>query len=470
MLYPGAFRGQRQVNPFLPGAQAPRGFQKPPIPRESWRRSSGVGPYVSMFSGDDVQDSGQRAAMGGQFEVLERLTQNRGSSGTSAHSEGLGTGSTSRPPQPQPTMSGHAAMHGSHTSIHPPLSAPSTANDTTHVLGPTYGVVQAPAHQKADADRASQFSGQPQLANFGSGKRPSIEPDHAANRFQVVEPNGRKVSGPNDSGTTTGKAWRESMVQGGRIDSSAPPLDRLEAIGTQVSGDKQKPDPRRDNYVSDLRRLIESLPKDGVAQNFSSLDFYQFGKTLGEGAYGKVKLGLQLITGEKVAIKMFERSKIADPSARRRVSREIRILKALQHPRIVRLFEVVESSTRKHVIMEYASGGDLCHYVREKKRLSEAEAGRLFVQALDALNYCHRRGVVHRFAHSAHAWVAHHHLPFICCVCVCVGWSQRPSFQNVPSSSHWKSMITKVIGAQGREAGQSSSGCCGQCEAGGLWL
>jgi serine/threonine protein kinase len=103
-----------------------------------------------------------------------------------------------------------------------------------------------------------------------------------------------------------------------------------------------------------------------------------------------------MLTGEKVAIKMFESSKIADPNAKKRVAREIRILKALQHPRIVRLFEVVESPTRKHVVMEYACGGDLCHYVREKKKLAENESARLFVQITDALNYCHRRGVVHR--------------------------------------------------------------------------
>jgi 5'-AMP-activated protein kinase catalytic alpha subunit len=56
---------------------------------------------------------------------------------------------------------------------------------------------------------------------------------------------------------------------------------------------------------------------------------------LGEGTFGKVKLGKHIITGEKVAIKILEKSKISDIADVERVSREIHILKIVKHPHVV---------------------------------------------------------------------------------------------------------------------------------------
>mmetsp|Transcript_18582 Transcript_18582/g.45657 ORF Transcript_18582/g.45657 Transcript_18582/m.45657 type:complete len:365 (+) Transcript_18582:6-1100(+) len=148
--------------------------------------------------------------------------------------------------------------------------------------------------------------------------------------------------------------------------------------------------------TAQLKKLIEGLSGDAVTQPFSSFDFYVMGKTLGEGAYGKVKLASHVLTHEKVAVKTFERAKLTEPHARKRVAREIRILKALCHPNIIRLFEVVEHPSRKLLMMQYSSGGDLCRYVREHRRLSEQESCRLFCQIVEGLRYCHDSGIVHR--------------------------------------------------------------------------
>ncbi len=124
--------------------------------------------------------------------------------------------------------------------------------------------------------------------------------------------------------------------------------------------------------MEQLRRMIGTLREDTVVQPFSSMDFYSFGKTLGQGAYGKVKLGAHLLTGEKVAVKTFEKSKLTEAHARKRVSREIRILKALSHPNIIKLYEVVDVPLRKYLIMQYSSGGDLCRYVRSAAAAADA--------------------------------------------------------------------------------------------------
>jgi 5'-AMP-activated protein kinase catalytic alpha subunit len=67
----------------------------------------------------------------------------------------------------------------------------------------------------------------------------------------------------------------------------------------------------------------------------SLLGNYILQKTIGEGTFGKVKLGIHTLTGEKVAIKILEKELITDVSDVERVSREIHILKIIRHPNII---------------------------------------------------------------------------------------------------------------------------------------
>lgn len=66
-----------------------------------------------------------------------------------------------------------------------------------------------------------------------------------------------------------------------------------------------------------------------------SIGNYIISKTLGEGTFGKVKLGTHTLTGEKVAVKVLEKSRIQDVSDIERVTREIHILKLIRHPNII---------------------------------------------------------------------------------------------------------------------------------------
>ena len=64
-------------------------------------------------------------------------------------------------------------------------------------------------------------------------------------------------------------------------------------------------------------------------------------KTLGEGTFGKVKLGTHILTGGKVAVKILEKDRIIDVADVERVSREIHILKQIRHPNIIQLYEII---------------------------------------------------------------------------------------------------------------------------------
>ena len=67
---------------------------------------------------------------------------------------------------------------------------------------------------------------------------------------------------------------------------------------------------------------------------------YILGKTIGEGTFGKVKLGTHTLTEEKLAVKILEKERIKDVADVERVAREIHILKLIRHPNIIQLYEV----------------------------------------------------------------------------------------------------------------------------------
>ena len=123
---------------------------------------------------------------------------------------------------------------------------------------------------------------------------------------------------------------------------------------------------------------------------------YRLGNTLGVGSFGKVKLAVHVPTGKKVAVKILNRQKIHHQQMEEKLKREIKILKACLHPHIIRLYEVIETSTDVFVVTEYSSGGELFDYIVERGRLAEAEARRFFQQIVSGVEYCHKHMIAHR--------------------------------------------------------------------------
>ncbi|XP_004464808.2 NUAK family SNF1-like kinase 2 [Dasypus novemcinctus] len=122
---------------------------------------------------------------------------------------------------------------------------------------------------------------------------------------------------------------------------------------------------------------------------------YEFLETLGKGTYGKVKKARES-SGRLVAIKSIRKDRIKDEQDLMHIRREIEIMSSLNHPHIIAIHEVFESSSKIVIVMEYASRGDLYDYISERPRLSEREARHFFRQIISAVYYCHQNGVVHR--------------------------------------------------------------------------
>ncbi|XP_061358095.1 SNF1-related protein kinase catalytic subunit alpha KIN10-like [Gastrolobium bilobum] len=123
---------------------------------------------------------------------------------------------------------------------------------------------------------------------------------------------------------------------------------------------------------------------------------YKLGKTLGIGAFGKVKIAEHVLTGHKVAIKILNRRKIKNMEMEEKVRREIKILRLFMHHHVIRLYEVVETPADIYVVTEYVKSGELFDYIVEKGRLHEDEARNFFQQIISGVEYCHRNMVVHR--------------------------------------------------------------------------
>lgn len=130
--------------------------------------------------------------------------------------------------------------------------------------------------------------------------------------------------------------------------------------------------------------------------NGNKIGNYVLGKTIGKGTFGKVKLGIHTPTGEKVAIKVLEKSRIKDSSDVERVSREIRILKLVNHPNVVKLYEIIETSKTIFLIMEFVPCGELFDYIVARSKLTEEQAAHFYQQILSGLEYLHKMNVIHR--------------------------------------------------------------------------
>ncbi|KAL1845307.1 hypothetical protein VTK73DRAFT_702 [Phialemonium thermophilum] len=124
---------------------------------------------------------------------------------------------------------------------------------------------------------------------------------------------------------------------------------------------------------------------------------YILGNTIGEGEFGKVKLGWKQEGGVQVAIKLIKKDQLgSNPTRMAKIMREVAILKQLTHPNIVRLHKMEESERHYGIILEYASGGELFDYILNHRYLKDNAARRLFAQLVSGVGYLHKQGIVHR--------------------------------------------------------------------------
>ena len=129
--------------------------------------------------------------------------------------------------------------------------------------------------------------------------------------------------------------------------------------------------------------------------NHYIINEYAIKETIGKGAFSKVKLGINKMTGEKVAIKILDKKKIKMNSENKRIQRELNILKKLSHINIVKVIQIKEDMDNIYIIMDYIEN-NLFYFILNNKYLSESESSFYFYQLISGLDYIHSQGIVHR--------------------------------------------------------------------------
>ena len=144
------------------------------------------------------------------------------------------------------------------------------------------------------------------------------------------------------------------------------------------------------NYISKYYDQNKKYPN-------TSLQFYKYGRLIGQGAFGKVNLGLNILTGRIVAVKSFDKnnSELTGDNMKK-ILYETDLMKKLNHPNITKILEMFEDEKYFMIIMEYINGGNLFSFVKKRRKLSEKTAKFLFRQIILGIKYIHEQNIVHR--------------------------------------------------------------------------
>ncbi|WEW56734.1 serine/threonine-protein kinase gin4 [Emydomyces testavorans] len=172
------------------------------------------------------------------------------------------------------------------------------------------------------------------------------------------------------------------------------------------------------DHHSDSKRnsaVSTTSTNSGRSRRKTHIGPWQLGRTLGKGATSRVRLAKHAVTGQSAAIKIvskqsavmaqsdsiaaMDKSIDSAPGSRAipsGIEREVVIMKLIEHPNVISLYDVWENRGELYLVLEYVEGGELFDYVSERGPLPEIEAVRLFRQIIAALSYCHQFNICHR--------------------------------------------------------------------------
>lgn len=279
-------------------------------------------------------------------------------------------------PEPQSTRSRHQPAdyqddYKEHSRENPATSAASAARSRRKGPPSPDSSQGAPANPRETTQYSSTKQGRPEPPMPSPGHPGSLVHEYSdvINRVVVSDP---------------------------QVDAQRMQERVAEAQPSPITAEPPNPDPALDDVLpasGPQRRQDYSKSRRKDVQ----FGDYMLGQTLGEGEFGKVKLGWKKDGTSQVAIKLIRRETVAsNPSRLPKIYREISILRDLAHPNIVRLHEMVETERHIGIILEYASGGELFDYILNNRYLKDPAARRLFAQLVSGVGYLHKKGIVHR--------------------------------------------------------------------------
>lgn len=135
--------------------------------------------------------------------------------------------------------------------------------------------------------------------------------------------------------------------------------------------------------------------KPPKGKDVAKIGYYEIERTIGKGMFAIVKLATHTVTKSKVAVKIVDKTQLNQENLEK-IFREIRIMKQLHHPHIVRLYQVMETDKMLYMVTEYASAGEIFDHLVSHGRMTESEARKKFKQLAAAVHFLHTSKIVHR--------------------------------------------------------------------------
>lgn len=151
-------------------------------------------------------------------------------------------------------------------------------------------------------------------------------------------------------------------------------------------------------YASHLTKKSYQIFTENKIFDYKLNGMFKVGKMLGKGSYAEVRLATRLSDNKLVAVKSFINASPNTQQISRVCQNEVRVLRSVSHPNIIKLLDIVVSTDYTHLILEYCEGMNMYELMhnRRGKGISENYARRIFIQLLDAVHYLHSQNIYHR--------------------------------------------------------------------------